>query len=157
MLRALGALALLLGMLAGALWATRRFDLRLPGRIGRRAEQRLELVERLTIDQRRSAVLIRCDGREHLVIIAPEGHVMVSSADTARDPMPDAQTGPEPEPEPESKPEAGPDAMANVVVQAPPSVSVSVTRKRAKTNARWRLPPPTAANTAPKMESEKSA
>ena len=79
MLRALGALALLLGMLAGALWATRRFDLRLPGRVGHRPEQRLELVERLTIDQRRSAVLIRCHGREHLVIVAPEGHVVVSS------------------------------------------------------------------------------
>lgn len=92
MLRALGALALLLGMLAGALWATRRFDLRLPGRVGHRPENRLDLVERLAIDQRRSAVLIRCDGREHLIIVAPEGHILVSSeAVQARKPKPKAK------------------------------------------------------------------
>ena len=83
LLRMFGALALVLGGLAGALWAVRRFDLRLPGRIGiaPRPERRLALVERLNVDPRRSLVLVRRDGREHLLLIAPEGHVLVEAFD----------------------------------------------------------------------------
>ncbi|MET4666589.1 flagellar biosynthetic protein FliO [Sphingomonas sp. PvP056] len=83
LLRMFGALALVLGGLAGALWAVRRFDLRLPGRIGLapRPERRLTLVERLAVDPRRSLVLVRRDGREHLLLIAPEGHVVVEAFD----------------------------------------------------------------------------
>jgi flagellar biogenesis protein FliO len=85
LLRMLGALALVLGGLAGALWAVRRFDLRLPGRIGlaARPERRLALIERLAVDPRRSLVLVRRDGREHLLLIAPEGHVVVEAFDAA--------------------------------------------------------------------------
>lgn len=136
MLRALGALALLLGILAGALWATRRFDLRLPGRVGHRAEQRLELVERLTIDQRRSAVLIRCDGREHLVIVAPEGHVMVSSEDmVVRSPEP-------------------PELQAPIsVLHAPPARAAAQAGKRERPKrARWHLPQQNTARAAEKSE-----
>lgn len=83
LLRMFGALALVLGGLAGALWAVRRFDLRLPGRIGiaPRPERRLALVERLAVDSRRSLVLVRRDGREHLLLIAPEGHVVIEAFD----------------------------------------------------------------------------
>jgi len=83
LLRMFGALVLVLGGLAGALWAVRRFDLRLPGRIGNaaRPERRLALVERLAVDPRRSLVLVRRDGREHLLLIAPEGHVVVEAFD----------------------------------------------------------------------------
>jgi len=83
LLRMVGALVLVLGGLAGALWAVRRFDLRLPGRIGvvARPERRLALVERLAVDPRRSLVLVRRDGREHLLLIAPEGHVVVEAFD----------------------------------------------------------------------------
>jgi len=83
LLRMIGALAIVLGGLAGALWAVRRFDLRLPGRIGAapRRERRLELVERLTIDPRRSVLLVRRDGREHLLLIAPEGHVVIEAVE----------------------------------------------------------------------------
>lgn len=130
-LRALGALLLLLGILAGALWATRRFDLRLPGRMGHRSETRLQLVERLSIDQRRSAVLIRCDDREHLIIVAPEGHVMVSSAD-----IPAGQSEAD-----QQAAVATPDAPPFVV--SPPASK----RKRSKP-ARRHLPPQDAARTA---------
>jgi flagellar protein FliO/FliZ len=83
LLRMFGALVLVLGGLAGALWTVRRFDLRLPGRIGlaARPERRLALVERLAVDPRRSLVLVRRDGREHLLLIAPEGHVVVEAFD----------------------------------------------------------------------------
>ena len=79
LIRTFGALAIVLGLLAGALWAVRRFDLRLPGRVGGQPHRRLELVERLSIDQRRTAVLIRRDDREHLVLLSPEGHVKLES------------------------------------------------------------------------------
>lgn len=75
-MRMLGALGVVLGLLAGALWVVKRFDVRLPGRIGRgAAPRRLEIVERLTIDPKRSLVLLRRDGEEHLVLMSPEGHV----------------------------------------------------------------------------------
>lgn len=79
LLRTMGALILLLGLMAGALWAVRRFNLRLPGAATHQSVRRLELVERLIIDQRRSAVLIRRDDREHLLIVSPEGQVVVET------------------------------------------------------------------------------
>ena len=82
-MRTLGALTVVLGLLAGALWVVRRYDLRLPGSVGGHSGRRLELVERLGIDQRRSAVLLRLDGHEHLIILSPEGHLMVETVDHA--------------------------------------------------------------------------
>lgn len=78
LLRTLGSLGLILGMLAGGLWAVRRFGLRLPGPTSR--GHRLELVDRAVIDGRRTAVLLRRDGREHLLLLAPEGTTVVESA-----------------------------------------------------------------------------
>lgn len=88
-LRALGALGLILGMLAGALWAVRRYDIKLPSQwLGSRTEERrLALVERLSLDGRRSVALIRCDGREHLVVIAPEGVVALGDGTPTRAPL----------------------------------------------------------------------
>lgn len=80
-LRTFASLALVLGMLAAALWAVRRFDLRLPGRAA--ASGRLQLVERLSLDPKRSLVLVRHDGREHLLMLGPEG---MSAIDVATSP-----------------------------------------------------------------------
>lgn len=82
LLRMFGALGLVLGLLGGALWAVRRFDIRLPGRLGGAAtpEKRLEVVERLTVDQKRSLLLVRRDNVEHLVLMAPEGNVVLHEA-----------------------------------------------------------------------------
>jgi len=77
-LRTLGSLGLVLGLLAGALWLVRRFNLRLPGAVGS-SGQRLELVERISLDPRRSVTLLRRDGREHLLLLAPEGHLVIES------------------------------------------------------------------------------
>ncbi len=80
LMRMFGALALVLGGLAGALWAVRRYDLKLPARMGGGGrERRLELVERLSIDQRRAIALIRRDGAEHLILLAPEGNMVVEA------------------------------------------------------------------------------
>lgn len=84
LLRMFGALAIVLGLLAGALWAVRRFDIRLPGRLGAGGapDKRLEVVERLTVDQKRSLLLVRRDNVEHLVLMAPEGNVVLHEART---------------------------------------------------------------------------
>ena len=78
-LRTLGGLGTVLGILSGALWLVRRYDIRLPGRTGMLRVSRLELVERLPLDARRSVALLRRDGREHLILIAPEGHLILES------------------------------------------------------------------------------
>ena len=85
-LRALGVLSLVLGLLVGALWAVRRYDLKLPQQwLARGGDaRRVACVERLALDARRSVALIRCDGREHLVLIAPEGVLALGDVRPAR-------------------------------------------------------------------------
>ena len=65
-------------MLTAGLWLVRRFDLRVPGAAARGG--RLELVGCTALDNRRSAVLIRRDGREHLLLVGPEGTVVVETS-----------------------------------------------------------------------------
>ncbi len=77
--RTLGGLGMVLGILWGALWLVRRYDIQLPGRTGMARRSRLELVERLALDPRRSVALLRRDGKEHLILIAPEGHLVIES------------------------------------------------------------------------------
>jgi hypothetical protein len=85
-LRTMGALAMVLGLLGGALWAVRRFDLRLPGAVGAGRSRRVELVERLALDGRRSVALIRRDGREHLILLGPEGPMLIEGGIQQRRP-----------------------------------------------------------------------
>lgn len=80
LLRTVGALGLVLGVLVGALWIVRRYDINVPGRTGGGKRRRLEIVERLSLDSKRSVALIRRDGREHLILIGPEGNVMIETA-----------------------------------------------------------------------------
>lgn len=80
LIRTLGALLTVLGVLAGALWAVRRYNLVLPGTAFARADKRLAVVERLSLDPRRSLALLRRDGVEHLVLLAPEGHLVIESS-----------------------------------------------------------------------------
>lgn len=89
LMRMLGALGVVLGALMGALWCVRRYDLTLDGKflgkwlekLGNAApERRLQVVERLAIDQRRSVILLRRDDTEFSVMIGPEGVVVLDSA-----------------------------------------------------------------------------
>lgn len=81
LLRTLGSLAVVLGMLAGALWAVKKYDIKLPGRItgGGARRRRIELVEKLSIDAKRSVALIRRDGCEHLILLGPEGSATIET------------------------------------------------------------------------------
>lgn len=79
LVRTLGALLVVLGILAGALWAVRRYNLALPGAGFVRTDKRLAVVERLSLDPRRSLALLRRDGVEHLLLLAPEGHLVIET------------------------------------------------------------------------------
>lgn len=73
LMRTLGALATVLGLLAGALWIVRRYDIQLPGRIAAgRSTRRIAVVERVQLDQRRALLLVRRDDREHLFVMLPD-------------------------------------------------------------------------------------
>lgn len=73
-LRTFGALAVVLGILVGALWLVRRYDLRLPGAGGAQGRQRrVQLIERIPLDQKRYLLLVRRDDREHLLLVRPNG------------------------------------------------------------------------------------
>lgn len=105
LLRMIGALGLLLGLMTGALWAVRRYDIKLPGRIGGAARRRVELIERVSLDAKRSVALIRRDGREHLVLLAPEGAVLLEGGIVPEAParpfaeqVEEVRAGPVPEP-----------------------------------------------------------
>ena len=45
--------------------------------------RRLKLVESLPLDARRRAVLIRCDGSEHLILLGATSEILISSKDAA--------------------------------------------------------------------------
>ncbi|WP_077228563.1 flagellar biosynthetic protein FliO [Sphingomonas hengshuiensis] len=106
MVRTLGALGLVLGMLAGSLWAVRRYDLKLPGRIAGGRGKRVELVERLTVDAKRSVALIRRDGCEHLILMGPEGHAMIETGITTAPTTPAQAVASPPQPAPQPEPVA---------------------------------------------------
>lgn len=70
-LRMLGSLALVVGLLVLGVWLARKRGLQPAGR-------RLALVERLPVDARRAFVLVRWDAEEHLLLVAPEGQTLVA-------------------------------------------------------------------------------
>ncbi|KQN90164.1 hypothetical protein ASE95_15870 [Sphingomonas sp. Leaf231] len=69
--RTLGALLVVLGILAGASWAVRRYDLRLPGARGTAPDRRLAVVERLAIDTRHTLMIVRVDQLDHVLLLGP--------------------------------------------------------------------------------------
>ncbi|MBW6525554.1 flagellar biosynthetic protein FliO [Sphingomonas sp. RHCKR7] len=87
-LRSLGALALVLGLLAAGAWGVRRYApgglrLALPGGAGAAGERRLHLVERLALDQRRALLLVRHDAREHLILLSGDQAVRLDAGGAA--------------------------------------------------------------------------
>lgn len=74
MLRGLGALALVLGLLVAAVPLLRRFAARLPG-TAPGAPRRMAIIERLALDAgtRRQLLLVEVDGRRHLLLLSPDG------------------------------------------------------------------------------------
>lgn len=78
-LRAGAALIATLALLAGAAYLARRFNMLQPG-MGN-VERRLKVTESLMLDPRRRLVLVRLDGREHLLLLSPGGDQVVAAQD----------------------------------------------------------------------------
>lgn len=77
--RAIFALAVTLGLIGLAAWATRRFGPDWMARLQsqQKARRRLAVVETLVLDPHRRLILVRCDDQERLVLLG-EGRVLMS-------------------------------------------------------------------------------
>jgi flagellar protein FliO/FliZ len=78
--RALFALIATLALIAGAAYGARRLGMLQPGGAG---PKRLKVSESLMLDPRRRLVLVRCDNREHLLLLGPGGDIVVSDMPAA--------------------------------------------------------------------------
>ena len=76
-LRFLAALAVVVGLIAGAAWAARRFGL--APRVTGQGGGRLGVVAVQSIDTRRKLVLVRRDDREHLIIVSPTAETVIET------------------------------------------------------------------------------
>jgi flagellar protein FliO/FliZ len=72
--RALFALIATLALIAGAAYAARRLGMLQPGGQG---PKRMRISETLMLDPRRRMVIVRVDGREHVLLLGPGGDVVV--------------------------------------------------------------------------------
>jgi flagellar protein FliO/FliZ len=79
-LKALGALAFVLGLLLGGTYLLRKYGSRI-GIKGGMASQDLKVVEWRALDMRRKLVVIRWGEKEHLLSIAPTGDTLIASRD----------------------------------------------------------------------------
>lgn len=79
-LKAIGALAFVLGLLLGGTWLLRKYG----SRIGLKAgvvSQDLKVTEWRSLDMRRKLAVVRWGGREHLICLAPTGDMVIASRD----------------------------------------------------------------------------
>jgi flagellar protein FliO/FliZ len=76
--KVLFALVATLALIAGVAWVARRFGM---VRAGGASERRLQVSESLMLDPRRRLVIVRCDGREHVLLLSPMGDRIVAHMD----------------------------------------------------------------------------
>ena len=74
-LRYLGALAFVLALVGAAGLAMRRYGL--PGIAG--AGRRLTVVDSIMLGRNTRAIILRCDGIEHVVVTTPQGAAVIAS------------------------------------------------------------------------------
>ncbi|MCA3255407.1 flagellar biosynthetic protein FliO [Bradyrhizobium sp.] len=83
LIRTFGALAVVIGLMVGAMYALRRWGGGwLPVAPAGQA-RRLSVVEQLAIDPKRRLVLVRRDSREHLLLLTAEGAIVVEAGHDA--------------------------------------------------------------------------
>ncbi|GAB4524948.1 MAG: hypothetical protein Kow00133_13360 [Amphiplicatus sp.] len=71
------ALLLVIGLIAACALAAKRLGLA-QGAAALGRKRRLALVETLALDARRRLAIIRCDGREHLLVLGPAGETVIA-------------------------------------------------------------------------------
>lgn len=77
-LKLVASLAFVMALMGGLALLVRKLGLAENARLSGPAK-RLKVVEALPLDPRRRAVLLRCDDKEHLVILGPNGETVVKT------------------------------------------------------------------------------
>jgi len=73
--RALFALVATLALIVGVAYGARRLGMLQPNN---GAPRRMRVTESLILDPRRRMVIVRCDAREHLILLGPGGDIVVA-------------------------------------------------------------------------------
>ena len=73
--RSLFALIATLALIVGVAYGARRLGMLQPGANG---PKRMRVTESLMLDPRRRMVIVRCDDKEHVLLLGPGGDVVVS-------------------------------------------------------------------------------
>lgn len=73
--RAIFALIATLALILGVAYGARRLGML---QANPQAPRRLKVTESLMLDPRRRLVIVRCDGREHVLLLSPAGDVVVA-------------------------------------------------------------------------------
>jgi flagellar protein FliO/FliZ len=87
--RALFALIATLALIVGAAWGARRVGMLQAHGQG---PKRLRVTESLMLDPRRRMVVVRCDDREHLILLGPGGDIVVDDMAAKEPPAAESQT-----------------------------------------------------------------
>jgi flagellar protein FliO/FliZ len=99
-IRALAALVFTVGLLLAIAYLARRYGL-MQGQAGFGVKGRLKIIEQIWLDAGRSrAVILRCDDKEHLIVLTPTGVSSLGATHAVMDqnthfaPATPSQTGP---------------------------------------------------------------
>ena len=88
--RTVFALVATLALIGAVAYGARRLGMLQPQARG--AERRLKISESLMIDPRRRLVLVRLDGREHLLLLGPGGDIVITETAAKIEPQTEPQT-----------------------------------------------------------------
>ncbi|MEQ8332945.1 flagellar biosynthetic protein FliO [Nisaea sp.] len=72
------AFAFTIGLIGAVYWLARRYAGKL-GIVRPHAAGRLSVIGQISLDARRRVMLIRCDGREHLLMLGPNNDLVIES------------------------------------------------------------------------------
>lgn len=83
-LKAVAALAFVLGILLGGTWLLRKYGQRIGIKAGAAASD-LRVVEWRSLDMRRKLAVVRWGDREHLICLAPTGDTLIGTREALPD------------------------------------------------------------------------
>lgn len=87
--RALFALIATLALILGVAYGARRLGML---QANGQAPKRMRVTESLMLDPRRRMVIVRCDDREHLLLLGPGGDIVVAEQAAKQDPVVGSET-----------------------------------------------------------------
>lgn len=84
LLRVLLALGAVTGLILFIGWALKKTGMHRRWQSGKSIDARLEVTSSLMLDPRRRVVLIRRDGREHMLLLGPSQDLLIESFDATK-------------------------------------------------------------------------